>query len=151
MDYVGICEELQVQGVELLSVVDVVNVVIVICCCKLFDLDVLGNVGSFFKNLVLLLEQVDVLLQYFFELLVFLVEQDGKCKVLVVWMIEFCGWKGFCEGDVGVVLSYVLVLVNYGNVSGVELLVLVCCILVLVLEKFGVLIELEFCLFGVQW
>ncbi|WP_049475999.1 FAD-binding protein, partial [Stenotrophomonas maltophilia] len=50
MDYAGIREELQAQGVELPSAVDVANAVIAIRRRKLPDPDVLGNAGSFFKN-----------------------------------------------------------------------------------------------------
>ena len=71
MDYAGIREELQAQGVELPSAVDVANTVIAIRRRKLPDPDVLGNAGSFFKNPVLPLEQVDVLLQHFPDLPVF--------------------------------------------------------------------------------
>ena len=59
MDYAGIREELQAQGVELPSAVDVANAVIAIRRRKLPDPEVLGNAGSFFKNPVLPLEQVD--------------------------------------------------------------------------------------------
>ncbi|KAG0776220.1 hypothetical protein G6F22_012728 [Rhizopus arrhizus] len=50
MDYAGIREELQAQGVELPGAVDVANAVIAIRRRKLPDPDVLGNAGSFFKN-----------------------------------------------------------------------------------------------------
>ena len=122
MDYAGIREELQAQGVELPSAVDVANAVIAIRRRKLPDPEVLGNAGSFFKNPVLPLEQVDVLLQHFPDLPVFPAEQDDRRKVSAAWMIESCGWKGFREGDAGVAPSHALVLVNHGNASGAELL-----------------------------
>jgi UDP-N-acetylmuramate dehydrogenase len=143
MDYAGIREELQAQGVELPGAVDVANAVIAIRRRKLPDPDVLGNAGSFFKNPVLPLEQVDVLLQHFPDLPVFPAEQDDKRKVSAAWMIESCGWKGFREGDAGVAPSHALVLVNHGNASGAELLALARRISASVLEKFGVPIEPE--------
>lgn len=151
MDYAGIREELQAQGVELPSAVDVANAVIAIRRRKLPDPDVLGNAGSFFKNPVLPLEQVDVLLQHFPDLPVFPAEQDDKRKVSAAWMIESCGWKGFREGDAGVAPSHALVLVNHGNASGAELLALARRISASVLEKFGVPIEPEPRLLGAQW
>ena len=150
MDYAGIREELQAQGVELPGAVDVANAVIAIRRRKLPDPDVLGNAGSFFKNPVLPLEQVDVLLQHF-DLPVFPSDQDGKRKVSAAWMIESCGWKGFREGDAGVAASHALVLVNHGNASGAELLALARRISASVLEKFGVPIEPEPRLLGAQW
>ncbi|MBH1431291.1 UDP-N-acetylmuramate dehydrogenase [Stenotrophomonas maltophilia] len=151
MDYAGIREELQAQGVELPGAVDVANAVIAIRRRKLPDPDVLGNAGSFFKNPVLPLEQVNVLLQHFPDLPVFPAEQDDKRKVSAAWMIESCGWKGFREGDAGVAPSHALVLVNHGNASGAELLALARRISASVLEKFGVPIEPEPRLLGAQW
>ncbi|WP_367382122.1 UDP-N-acetylmuramate dehydrogenase [Stenotrophomonas cyclobalanopsidis] len=151
MDYAGIREELQAQGVELPSAVDVANAVITIRRRKLPDPDVLGNAGSFFKNPVLPLEQVDVLLQHFPELPVFPAERDDQRKVSAAWMIESCGWKGFRDGDAGVAPSHALVLVNHGNATGAELLDLARRISASVLEKFGVPIEPEPRLLGAQW
>jgi len=151
MDYAGIREELQAQGVELPSAVDVANAVITIRRRKLPDPDVLGNAGSFFKNPVLPLEQVEVLQQHFPELPVFPAERDGQRKVSAAWMIEACGWKGFREGDAGVAPSHALVLVNHGNATGAELLDLARRISASVLEKFGVPIEPEPRLLGAQW
>jgi len=151
MGYAGIREELQAQGVELPSAVDVANAVIAIRRRKLPDPDVLGNAGSFFKNPVLPLEQVEVLLQHFPELPVFPADRDDRRKVSAAWMIESCGWKGFREGDAGVAPSHALVLVNHGNATGTELLALARRISASVLEKFGVPIEPEPRLLGAQW
>lgn len=151
MDYAGIREELQAQGVELPVAADVANAVIAIRRRKLPDPDVLGNAGSFFKNPVLPLEQVDVLLQRFPVLPVFPAERDDLRKVSAAWLIEHCGWKGYRDGDAGVAASHALVLVNYGGASGAQLLSLARRISASVLETFGVPIEPEPRLLGAQW
>ncbi|MGA6181721.1 UDP-N-acetylmuramate dehydrogenase [Stenotrophomonas sp. NPDC077421] len=151
LGYAGIGEEMQAMGVELPVAADVANAVINIRRRKLPDPDVLGNAGSFFKNPVLPLEQVDVLLQHYPELPVFLAEQDDRRKVSAAWMIETCGWKGYRDGDAGVAPSHALVLVNYGNASGEQLLALARRISASVLETFGVPIEPEPRLIGAQW
>lgn len=151
MDYAGIREELQAQGVELPAAADVANAVIAIRRRKLPDPDVLGNAGSFFKNPILTLEQVDVLQQHFPDLPVFTTEREDQRKVSAAWMIESCGWKGYREGDAGVAPSHALVLVNHGDASGAELLALARRISASVLEKFGVPIEPEPRLLGAQW
>ncbi|MCW4455083.1 UDP-N-acetylmuramate dehydrogenase [Flavobacterium sp. MXW15] len=151
MDYAGIREELEAMGVELPGAADVANAVIAIRRRKLPDPDVLGNAGSFFKNPVLPLEQVDVLLQHYPRLPVFPAEQDDRRKVSAAWMIDACGWKGHREGDAGVADSHALVLVNHGHASGAELLQLARKISASVLEKFGVPLEPEPRLIGERW
>ncbi|WP_210132355.1 UDP-N-acetylmuramate dehydrogenase [Stenotrophomonas rhizophila] len=151
LGYAGIAEEMQAMGVELPVAADVANAVIAIRRRKLPDPDVLGNAGSFFKNPVLPLEQVEVLLQHFPGLPVYPAEQDDRRKLSAAWMIEACGWKGFREGDAGVAPQHALVLVNHGNATGAELLALARRISASVLEKFGVPIEPEPRLIGAQW
>lgn len=151
LGYAGIAEEMQAMGVELPVAADVANAVINIRRRKLPDPDALGNAGSFFKNPVLPLDQVDVLLQSHPELPVYPAEQDDQRKISAAWMIEACGWKGFREGDAGVAASHALVLVNYGTATGEELLALARRVSASVLETFGVLIEPEPRLIGAQW
>ncbi len=151
MDYAGIAEELQAQGIDTPSAVDVANAVIAIRRRKLPDPDVLGNAGSFFKNPILGVDQVEVLLQSFPELPVYPAEREDQRKLSAAWMIEHCGWKGFREGDAGVAPSHALVLVNHGNASGAELLALARRISASVLETFSVAIEPEPRLIGAQW
>lgn len=151
MDYAGIAEELQAQGIDTPSAVDVANAVIAIRSRKLPDPDVLGNAGSFFKNPILGVDQVEVLLQTFPELPVYPAEREDQRKVSAAWMIEHCGWKGFRDGDAGVAPSHALVLVNHGNASGAELLSLARRISASVLETFAVAIEPEPRLIGAQW
>jgi len=151
LGYAGIAEEMQAMGVELPVAADVANAVIAIRRRKLPDPDVLGNAGSFFKNPVLPLEQVEVLLQHFPGLPVYPADQDDRRKLSAAWMIEACGWKGFREGDAGVAPQHALVLVNHGNATGAELLALARRISASVLETFGVPIEPEPRLIGAQW
>lgn len=151
LGYAGIAEEMQAMGVELPVAADVANAVIAIRRRKLPDPDVLGNAGSFFKNPVLPLEQVEVLLQHFPGLPVYPADLDDRRKLSAAWMIEACGWKGFREGDAGVAPQHALVLVNHGNATGAELLALARRISASVLETFGVPIEPEPRLIGAQW
>ena len=53
-------------------------------------------------------------------------------------MIEQTGWKGFREGNVGVYDKQALVIVNYGNAKGAEILKLANKIKKSVYNKFGV-------------
>lgn len=121
---------------------DVFDVVVVICCVKLFDLLVFGNVGSFFKNLVIDVVQFDVLCVCVLEVVLYL-QLDGYVKFVVGWLIDCCGWKGCVFGVVVVYDCQVFVFVNCGGVIGVDVLVLVWVIQVDVCVQFGVELEVE--------
>lgn len=151
LDYAGIREELTAMGIELPVSADVANAVIAIRRRKLPDPDVLGNAGSFFKNPVLPLEQVDVLLQHFPALPVFPGNDESSRKVSAAWMIEACGWKGQRDGDAGISPNHALVLVNHGSATGEELLAFARRVSASVLETFGVPIEPEPRLIGAHW
>ncbi len=151
LGYAGISEELKAMGIALPVAADVANAVIAIRRRKLPDPDVLGNAGSFFKNPVLPLEQVDVLLQHYPALPVFPGNDESTRKVSAAWMIEACGWKGQRDGDAGISPNHALVLVNHGTASGEQLLAFARRVSASVLETFGVPIEPEPRLIGAQW
>ena len=58
-------------------------------------------------------------------------------------MIERAGWKGYRRGDAGVHRDQALVLVNYGQAAGGEILRLCDDICADVAQKFGVEISPE--------
>ncbi|MCD7097004.1 UDP-N-acetylmuramate dehydrogenase [Stenotrophomonas sp. MMGLT7] len=151
LDYAGIREELAAMGVTQPVAADVAQAVINIRRRKLPDPDRIGNAGSFFKNPVLPLEQVQVLQHAYPGLPVHPGSDDGKRKLSAAWMIEACGWKGHRDGDAGVSADHALVLVNHGNASGRELLALARRIAESVRERFGVVIEPEPRLVGATW
>lgn len=109
---------------------------------KLPDTEVIGNGGSFFKNPVISVNQCNCLKKDYPELPTYPVNKE-KIKVAAGWLIEKCGWKGFRDGDAGVHSKQSLVLVNYGNASGKQILKLSEKIQKSVHEKFSIKLETE--------
>jgi UDP-N-acetylmuramate dehydrogenase len=116
---------------------------------KLPDPKVIGNAGSFFKNPVVSQSQLEALKTSFPGIVSF-EAPPADCrlptagfKLAAGWLIEQCGWKGYRGGDAGVHKDQALVLVNYGNASGLEILDLAGKIQRSVMEKFGIMLERE--------
>lgn len=121
---------------------DVMHAIQKIRRSKLPDPTELGNAGSFFKNPVLERHQLDVLKEQWPEIPAY-EDGAGKVKTAAAWLIEQAGWKGFRENDAGVHQNQALVLVNYGNASGRQILELAQKIQASVQHTFGILLEME--------
>jgi len=139
--YGDILKELSVMEVTSPSLKDVREAIIRIRRRKLPDPAVHGNAGSFFRNPV-------IPLSLFLELQGAYPEIPGypgedTRKVPAAWLIEQCGWKGYRRGDAGVHPLQPLVLVNYGNATGKEILELSEQISQSVKDKFGICLEPE--------
>jgi UDP-N-acetylmuramate dehydrogenase len=112
------------------------NAVCRIRSSKLPDHLMLGNAGSFFWNPHVSTQRFAELQAAYSDLVGY--PDSAGVKVPAAWLIEKAGWKGHREGDVGVHRDHALVLVNYGNASGAELVALSEKIQASVLEKFGI-------------
>jgi UDP-N-acetylmuramate dehydrogenase len=142
LEYGAIKQELSDLGIEYPGISDVSQAVINIRQSKLPDPEKLGNAGSFFKNPVVDFKFSEKLKESFPNLVSYPTNGD-KVKLAAGWLIEQCGWKGYRDGYVGVHESQALVLVNYGNAKGSELLTLAHKIQNSVYERFGVKLEME--------
>jgi UDP-N-acetylmuramate dehydrogenase len=108
---------------------------------KLPDPAEIGNAGSFFKNPVIPANVFDRLKKKFPTIPGY--PNDEQIKVPAAWLIENTGWKGRRSGEVGVHDKQPLVLVNYGNGKGEDILNLSRQIQQGVLEKFNIHLERE--------
>ena len=109
---------------------------------KLPDPKVIGNAGSFFQNPVIPNEQYETLLQKHAGLVSY-PDAPGKRKLAAGWLIDQCGFKGQCMGEVGVYENQALVLVNHGKGTAQDILGLAKCIQDKVRKEFGVSLEIE--------
>ncbi|AIM59478.1 UDP-N-acetylenolpyruvoylglucosamine reductase [Cellulophaga lytica] len=142
VSYGAIKTELQKNNITKPTIKDVSDAVIAIRKSKLPNPAEIGNSGSFFKNPI-----VDKLIFDNFNQnnpdAPFYALPDNTYKIPAGWLIEQCGFKGKRYGDAGVHKNQALVLVNYGNATGNEILELSKKIQNSVLEKFNIQIEAE--------
>ncbi len=144
LDYGAIKAEIQKAGIpdESITVSDIREAVCSIRRSKLPDPELIGNAGSFFKNPVVGGDVFRNLLVKYPQIIAF-PQKDDKFKLAAAWMIDQCGWKGYREKDAGVHVNQALVLVNYGQSSGLMIFQLAEQIIESVFQKFKIRIETE--------
>ncbi|MEL1241999.1 UDP-N-acetylmuramate dehydrogenase [Flavobacterium flavipallidum] len=140
--YGDILGELSKNGIENPGLKEVSNAVIAIRQSKLPDPKELGNSGSFFKNPIVLKVDFEKIHQKFPEMKFYDVSAT-EVKVPAGWLIEQAGFKGKRFGDAGVHKNQALVLVNYGNATGQEILEVAKKVQHTVFETFAIQIEAE--------
>ena len=140
--YGDIQSELSKKEIENPTIQDVSNAVIAIRKSKLPDPKDLGNSGSFFKNPILLKSDFEKIHVQFPDMKYYDVSET-EVKVPAGWLIEQAGFKGKRFGDAGIHKNQALVLVNYGNATGQEILAVSKDIQKTIYEKFGIQIEAE--------
>lgn len=141
-DYGAIKDELTQMRVTKPTIQDVSKAVIAIRQSKLPDPKQLGNSGSFFKNPVVDKNTFNRFIEKHPEAPFYKINENAY-KIPAGWLIEQAGFKGKRFGDAGVHAKQALVLVNYGNAKGEELLALSKTIRETVLNQFGIAIEPE--------
>jgi UDP-N-acetylmuramate dehydrogenase len=140
--YGDITTELAKNNVVTPTLKDVSNAVIAIRQSKLPDPKELGNSGSFFKNPILLKSDFEKIHRKFPEMKYYNVSET-EVKVPAGWLIEQAGFKGKRFGDAGIHKNQALVLVNYGNATGQEILDVSKNIQSTIFKTFGIQIEAE--------
>ncbi len=137
LEYGNLKSELEKLGQNNIGVKEVSEVICKIRRSKLPDPEEIGNAGSFFKNPEIPEEKLIELKKDFEDIIGFPLG-NGKVKVPAGWLIEKCGWKGKRVGNTGSHVKQSLVLVNYGDASGSEVLNLAREIKKSVRDKFGI-------------
>ena len=121
VDYGSINEKLISLGIVNPKINDIANIVTQIRKEKLPDPKKIGNSGSFFKNPIIKKKQLEKLKLNFKDIPNYKIS-DENYKIPAGWLIEKAGFKGKRIKDYGVHKNQALVLVNYGNATGKEIL-----------------------------
>lgn len=140
--YGAIQAELDKHNIEKPTIKNVSDAVISIRQQKLPDPRELGNSGSFFKNPVIKETEFKKLQKQFPEM-PFYALHANQIKIPAGWLIDQAGLKGYRQGDAGVHKNQALVLVNYGNATGQEILALSKEIQDKIYKKYGIQLEPE--------
>jgi UDP-N-acetylmuramate dehydrogenase len=143
MNYAGIAEELSSMHINEPKAVHLAEAISRIRSRKLPNPALLGNAGSFFKNPVVSDTFANSFCSQYANAPIFPAGIADHKKLSAAWLIEQAGWKGFRQGDAGIAEQHALVLVNFGNATGVDLLNLAKQVTQSVQQKFNILLEPE--------
>ncbi len=140
--YGAIENQLLKESISNPTIKDISNAVIAIRQSKLPDPKELGNSGSFFKNPIVT-KEIFTRFSTTYPEAPFYKVSDDCFKIPAGWLIEQCGFKGKRFGDAGVHKNQALVLVNYDNATGKDILDLAAKIIEEVKRKFEIEISPE--------
>lgn len=140
--YGAIENQLLKESISNPTIKDISNAVIAIRQSKLPDPKESGNSGSFFKNPIVT-KEIFTRFSATYPEAPFYKVSDDCFKIPAGWLIEQCGFKGKRFGDAGVHKNQALVLVNYDNATGKDILDLAAKIIEEVKRKFEIEISPE--------
>lgn len=142
LSYKSLKKYLTTQQIQNPTIREISLAVTTIRKSKLPDPQKIRNAGSFFKNPIVNNERFNQIKSDFSDVISF--PSSGEItKISAGWMIEKCSWKGKRLGDVGTFPQHALVICNFGNASGAEILEFAMRIKEEVQRKFGVTLEEE--------
>ena len=133
---------LESQNIKNPAIKEVSNAIIRIRQSKLPDPKKIGNSGSFFKNPLVSLNQLELIKKNYPNVVNYEINEN-EFKIAAGWLIERAGWKGKKFNNYGVHEKQALVLVNYGLANGMEIFDLSEKIILDIKDKFGITLERE--------
>ncbi|MBV7300783.1 UDP-N-acetylmuramate dehydrogenase [Enterovibrio paralichthyis] len=109
---------------------------------KLPDPALVGNAGSFFKNPVVTKSVAEKIEASFGECPSYAINDD-EVKLAAGWLIDQSGLKGYCVGGAAVHEKQALVLVNLGDATAADVVMLAQHVVDTVYRRYGVKLEHE--------
>jgi len=119
IDYNGLKE--RIDQLDILNIQNIREEIIKIRQAKLPNPFEIGNAGSYFKNPIIDKEEFYLLQMRFLDIPFYELPNE-KIKIPAGWLIEKCGLKGKRIGNVGTYKNQALIIVNYGNSIGNDIL-----------------------------
>ena len=141
LSYRAIKKETEKLNNSQLNSKDIRKIIIGIRKQKLPDPKHIGNAGSFFKNPIVDLDTLNKIKQNYPEVPAF--QNNKQIKIPAGWLIEQLNWKGYKKKNCGVYNKHSLVLINYGNACGKDIVNLSQKIKQDVNQKFNIKLEEE--------
>jgi len=142
ISYKSLQEYISKNSIKNPTLKDISEAVASIRRSKLPEPKLIGNAGSFFKNPVLINDEFNKIKSKYPDVVNFPSDAE-KTKISAGWLIEECGWKGKRVGDVGTYPDHALVICNFGNASGAEILEFAMQIKEDVQDKFKITLQEE--------
>ncbi len=140
-------EYLEKNKIKVKTSGDISEAVVSVRKSKLPDPVLIGNAGSFFKNIYVNSKKAEEMRLKYPDIPLFRedfsTQTEENIKIPAGWLIEKCGWRGKRLGNVGVHDKQALILVNYGGATGEEVKNLSEQIITSVFSKFGLILEKE--------
>ena len=133
---------LESQNIKNPAIKEVSNAIIRIRQSKLPDPKKIGNSGSFFKNPIVSLNQLELIKKNYPNVVNYEINEN-EFKIAAGWLIERAGWKGKKFNNYGVHEKQALVLVNYGLANGMKIFELSEKIILDIKDKFEITLERE--------
>ena len=110
------------------------------------------SVGSFFKNPIVSNDVLEMIRKSTMTEVVAFPEPDGRYKISAAWLIEQAGFhRGYPKGRAGISGKHTLAIVNRGGATAQEIVALAEELSSEVKERFGVLLDREPVLVGMEF
>ena len=100
------------------------------------------NVGSFFHNPIILIEDAKRLLVKYCELPIYKID-DSHCKLSAGWLIDNLALKGYRINDVMIYETHALIIVNKGKATQSEILSFANIIQTKVMDSYQIQLNIE--------
>ncbi len=140
--YDGVKDELQARNILEPSFQDIAEVVTTIRQRKLPDYKEVPNVGSFYNNPIIDEKHHKKLARKYPDLVSYPLE-NNHFRISAAWLLETCGFKGHRMHECGFSDKHALVLVNYGDSTGKEIISLSKEAIRSVNQKFKIKLKVE--------
>ncbi len=142
LSYDGVKQELENNNILDPTYKDVADAVTTIRQRKLPDYNEIPNVGSFYKNPIIDEKHHKRLARKYHDIISYPLE-NNHFRISAAWLLETCGFKGHRMHECGFSDKHALVLVNYGDATGKEVVSLSKEAIRAVNQKFKIKLKVE--------